>query len=92
MLSPSTSRTDRIEKSREYQASASVQRYVILEADGIAATDIFRHGEDWIVRSLIAGDTLELPEIDVAIPLSDACADVRLAPRETGEIPSAASA
>jgi Uma2 family endonuclease len=92
LLSPSTSRTDRIEKSREYQASASVQRYVILEADGIAATNIFRRGEDWIVRSLIAGDTLELPEIDVAIPLSDACADVRLAPRETGEIPSAASA
>src|ERR1019366_2796610 len=92
VLSPSSSRTDRIEKSREYQASASVQRYVILEADGIAATNIFRRGEDWIVRSLIAGDTLELPEIDVAIPLSDACADVRLAPPETGEIPSAASA
>jgi len=37
ILSPSTSRTDRIEKLREYQATPSIQRYVILEQDSSAA-------------------------------------------------------
>jgi Uma2 family endonuclease len=90
VLSPSTSRIDRIVKLREYQATESVQRYVILEPDSIAATVIFRRGEDWIVRSLIDGDTMEMPEIDVTIPLSDIYADIELAPSEPGEISSTA--
>jgi Uma2 family endonuclease len=80
ILSPSTSRIDRIEKLREYQATPSIERYVILEPDGIAATVYARRGEDWIVRALIAGDLLEMPEIDLAIPLSDIYADIDLAP------------
>jgi Uma2 family endonuclease len=92
VLSPSASRTDRIEKLREYQATGSVQRYVMLEPDSIAATDISRRGEDWIIRSLIAGDTVAMPEIDVAIPLSDIYADVELAQTEASEIPSTALA
>ena len=44
VLSPSTSRTDRIEKLREYQATPSIQRYVILEQDSIAAMVFSRHG------------------------------------------------
>jgi Uma2 family endonuclease len=92
VLSPSTSRIDRIEKLREYQATGSVQRYVMLEPDSIAATDIFRRGEDWIIRSLIAGDTLAMPEIDVAMPLSDIYADVELAQPEANEIPYTALA
>jgi Uma2 family endonuclease len=85
VLSPSTSRIDRIEKLREYQATPSIERYVILEPDGIAATVYARRGEDWIVRALIAGDMLEMPEIDVAIPLSDICADIDLAPPQPRE-------
>ena len=62
MLSPGTSR---IEKLREYQATTSVQRYVILEQDGIAATVFERHGQFWHTRALIAGDTpLETDEPD----------------------------
>ena len=90
VLNPSTSRTDRIEKLSEYQATASIQRYVILEPDSIAATVISRRGEDWIVQPLIAGDTLDMPEIDVTIPLSNIYADVELAQPEPGEISSAA--
>jgi Uma2 family endonuclease len=78
VLSAGTSRTDRIEKLREYQATESIQRYVILEQDSIAAMEFSRHGSDWNARALTAGDTLHMPEIDVALPLADIYADVEL--------------
>jgi len=77
VLSPGTSRTDRIEKLREFQATGSIQRYVILEQDSIAATVFARRGLDWDARVLTAGDVLRMPEIDVEIPLSDVYADVQ---------------
>ncbi len=77
VLSPGTSRTDRIEKLREYQATASIQRYVILEQDGIAATVFVRHGSDWDARALTADDVLRMPEIDVEIRLADIYADLQ---------------
>lgn len=76
ILSPGTSRTDRIEKLREYQATDSIQRYVILEQASIAAAVFVRHGTDWAARALTADDTLRLPEIDVALPLAEIYADV----------------
>jgi Uma2 family endonuclease len=78
VLSPGTSRTDRIEKLREYQATGSIQRYVILEQDSIAATVFTRQGTDWIVHALTSGDTLRMPEIAVELPLSDIFADAAL--------------
>jgi Uma2 family endonuclease len=80
VLSPGTSRIDRIEKLREYQATPSVQRYVILEQDSIAATVITRHGPDWVVQALIEADTLALPEIAAELALADVYADVALPP------------
>ena len=85
VLSPSTSRTDRIEKLREYRATESIRRYVILEADSIAATVFVRREENWIASPLIAGDTLDMPEIGVTIPLSDIYAEIELAPPEQGD-------
>jgi Uma2 family endonuclease len=78
VLSPGTSRTDRIEKLGEYQATESIQRYVILEQDSIAATVFARQGTDWIAHALISQDTLRMPEIDVELPLSDIFADAGL--------------
>jgi Uma2 family endonuclease len=78
VLSPGTSRTDRIEKLREYQATPSIQRYVILEQDSIAAMVFTRRGEGWDVRPLTAGDVLAMPEIEVEVPLADIYADVAL--------------
>jgi Uma2 family endonuclease len=71
VLSPGTSRTDRIEKLREYQATESIQRYVILEQDSVAATVFVRQGPEWNARALTAGDALRMPEIEVELPLSD---------------------
>jgi Uma2 family endonuclease len=78
VLSPGTSRTDRIEKLREYRATPSIQRYVILEQDSIAAMVFTRSGADWAVQELTAGETLDMPEIEVTLLLEDIYADVTL--------------
>jgi Uma2 family endonuclease len=78
ILSPGTSRTDRIEKLREYQATTSIQRYIILEQDSIAATIHARRGDLWTAMAMTEGDTLEMPEIDLTLPLADIYADVTL--------------
>jgi len=80
VLSPGTSRTDRIEKLREYQATPSIQRYVILEQDSIAAMVFVRQAMGWDVRALTEADTLAMPEIDVALKLADIYGDVELPP------------
>jgi len=71
VLSPSTARDDRIVKAREYQATPSVQRYVMLEQDGVSATVYARSGETWTHEILIADSILSLPEIDVELPLAE---------------------
>jgi Uma2 family endonuclease len=78
ILSPSTSRTDRIEKLREYQATPSVQRYVILEQDSIAAMVFARHGDDWIGAALTEADILQMPEIGIDLALAEIYADADL--------------
>ena len=69
VLSPSTARDDRIVKAREYQATPSVRRYVMLEQDGVSATVYARSGETWTHEILIADSILSLPEIDVELRL-----------------------
>ena len=90
VLSPGTSRTDRIEKLREYQATQSIQRYVILEQDSIAATVFSRIGADWIARALTDGDVLQMPEIGIELRLSEIYADVAFG--DTGEDAATTSA
>jgi Uma2 family endonuclease len=82
VLGPSTSYTDRIVKLRDYQATASIQRYVILEQDSIAATVFARRGEDWIATAHTAEDRLAMPEIGIELSLAEIYADVDLAPPE----------
>ena len=69
VLSPSIARVDRVTRNVEYRATASVQRYVMLEQDSQAATVFAREGERW-VGSLLTGDTvLAMPEIGIEVPL-----------------------
>jgi Uma2 family endonuclease len=71
VLSPSTAGKDRITKAREYQAMASVQRYVMLEQDRVGATVYARSGDAWTHEILIEDSVLALPEIGVELPLAE---------------------
>ncbi|MBV9756551.1 MAG: Uma2 family endonuclease [Alphaproteobacteria bacterium] len=84
VLSPGTSHTDRIDKLREYQATPSIRRYVILEQDRIAATVFARLDADFVARALTGDDVLQMPEIGIELVLADIYADVGL-PTDGGE-------
>jgi Uma2 family endonuclease len=71
ILSPSTSSTDRILKNREYAATPSVRRYVILEQDRVAATVFARIEGDWVGHVLLEDEILAMPEIGLEIPLAE---------------------
>jgi Uma2 family endonuclease len=71
VMSEDTARTDRIEKLREYQATASIRRYVILEQKSIGAAVFARRGEDWIATALTEVDALAMPEIGITVPIAE---------------------
>jgi|SRR5579875_3455706 len=87
VLSPSTSYIDRIEKLREYRATASIRRYVILEADRVAATVFTRVGSEFVARALTGEDALQMPEIGVEMALTEIYADVPLPAPESAAGP-----
>jgi len=71
VLSPSTTRSDRLVKAREYQATPSVERYVMLEQDSVGATVYARSRDSWTHEILIADSVLALPEIGIELPLAE---------------------
>jgi Uma2 family endonuclease len=71
VVSEDAARTDRVEKLREYQATETIQRYVILEQKSIGAVVFTRRGNDWIATALTEGDTLRMAEIDVEITIDE---------------------
>lgn len=73
VLSPSSSRMDRIVKVREYRAVESIRRCVILESTSIGLTILSRAGgaDDWMLTTMEAGDPLQLPELGIALPLPE---------------------
>ena len=85
VVSPSTSHIGRIAKLREYQATDSIQHYVILELDGVAATVFARESGLWTARALTAGDRLAMPEIGVELLLDDIYADADLPAEESDD-------
>ena len=80
VLSASTAGTDRITKNREYQAVPSIQYYVMLEQDRVAATVFSRAGADWVGHVLTGDETLRMPEIGIELPLSELYAGLNLTP------------
>jgi Uma2 family endonuclease len=89
VLSPSTGRDDRIVKAREYQATPSVQRYVMLEQDAVGATVYARSGNAWTHEILVADSILALPEIAVSLPLAELYEGVVLEAEQGGDQPAA---
>ena len=71
ILSPSSSRTDRIAKVREYGNTPSIQRYVILEQTSQAATVFTRQHGKWTAELVSEDAELDMPEIGISVPLAD---------------------
>jgi len=72
ILSESTASTDLIEKNAEYRATASIQRYVILEQTHAAAIVFARKAEDWVADIVAGGEAvLRMPEIGIEVPLGE---------------------
>jgi Uma2 family endonuclease len=71
IISPSTSLTDRIEKMQEYHATPSIQRYIILEQETMAASVHTRSGDTWATEIVVGERDLVMPEIGVTVPLAD---------------------
>ena len=80
ILSPSTSRTDRIVKAREYGNTASIVRYVILEPTAMAATVFTRTTGVWAATVSEGAVELDMPEIGISLPLADLYIDVEFPP------------
>jgi Uma2 family endonuclease len=73
VLSPTSGRTDRISKVREYAAVPSVRRYVILESTSVGLQVFERQNADepWLALALTAEDTLRMPEIGIEVPVGE---------------------
>jgi Uma2 family endonuclease len=71
VLSESTAHVDYFVKLGEYGATPSIQRYVMLDQDLIAAVVYTRDGDRMVAATVAKGGTLPLPEIGVELPLDD---------------------
>lgn len=59
-------------KRLEYQATPSVQRYVVLQQSHRAGQMFYRNGDAWEAEFLVGDDAiLEMPEIGVTISLAE---------------------
>jgi Uma2 family endonuclease len=89
VLSDSTTGIDTVVKNREYAATASVRRYVLLAQDVIGGTMFERKGEDWIGHVLGPDAVLSMPEIDVEVPIAEFYEGLDLPPLPTEDEPPA---
>jgi Uma2 family endonuclease len=79
VLSDGTARTDLVSKNREYAATPSVRRYVVLSQDEIGGTLFERVGADWIGHLLGPQSILRMPEIGIEVPIPEFYEGVEIA-------------
>ncbi len=72
VLSEGSSQTDLIDKNREYRATPSIQRYVVLQQTRKAVIVFVRCEDGWL-SEILSGDeaSLDMPEIGIALPLRE---------------------
>jgi Uma2 family endonuclease len=81
VLSDSSARIDLVTKNREYAATPSVMRYVVLAQDAMAGTMFERIGGDWVGHLLDEHSVLRMPEIGIEVKLAELYEGVDLSPR-----------
>jgi Uma2 family endonuclease len=91
ILSDSSQSTDLIEKNREYQATESIQRYVVIAQTSATAITFTGRGPDWLTEIIKGYDVvLHLPEIGIDLPLAALYANIEFEPE--ADAPEAAPA
>jgi Uma2 family endonuclease len=78
ILSPTSGRTDRIVKVREYAAVPSIRRYVILESTSVGLMVLEREkaADPWTTTASTNEDILSMPEIGIHIPVAEFYEDI----------------
>jgi Uma2 family endonuclease len=78
VLSPTSDRTDRIEKVLEYAGVPSIRRYLLVESNFAGVTALHRKnaGDEWLTSPLTGQDNLILPEVALMIPVAELYEDV----------------
>jgi Uma2 family endonuclease len=85
VLSPSTASVDRIVRNEKYRATASIQRYIMVEQTRIGATNFARIEDNWIGTVILGEATLEMPELGVIVALAEFYQGVDLPPPDTDD-------
>ena len=89
VLSEGSGETDLIDKNREYRATPSIQRYVVLQQTHKAAIVFVRREDGWL-SEIVSGDdaSLDLPEIGISVALREVYANSGLpeAPQEASVV------
>jgi Uma2 family endonuclease len=76
VLSEGSSQTDLIDKNREYRATASIHRYVVLQQTHKAAIVFVRREDGWLSEIVSGSDAmLDLPEVGMMVPLQEVYAN-----------------
>jgi Uma2 family endonuclease len=73
VLSPTSERTDKHDKVREYAMVPSIRRYVIVDSK-LAGLLIYERNTsevDWTERRIEGDQTLEIPEVRISIPMAE---------------------
>ena len=83
VLSPSTTRYDRFQKLAEYQQHSAI-KVILLVDTGLPRVTVWRKSDDRWGADEVAGldATIDLPEIDAALPLAELYLDVSFDPDE----------
>lgn len=69
VVSPSSRTVDHVTKLAEYRSLPSVQRYVLVEQREVLLTIHARGPAGWTRHTLGGGDTLDMPEIGIGVPV-----------------------
>ena len=79
VLSEGSSETDLFDKNREYRATPSIQRYIVLQQTHKAAIVLVRREDGWLSEIVSGNDAiLDLPEIGIAVPFNEVYANAGL--------------
>lgn len=80
ILSPSSTHTDFVIKNGEYQATPSVQYYVVLEQTHAGAVVFSRSGQDWVSTAVRSKGSIDLAALGVTLPMEEIYEGLALLP------------